>query len=69
MTAPKYRADIKGRVKETIADFECGVRGELANSNDFIFEVTDTGNYEDWKDYLTLPEMTAAFKRAQTATA
>jgi hypothetical protein len=70
MEQPKYRSDIAGRVKECIKDFECGVRGELNNpDNDFIFDVEDTSNYEDWKDFLTLNEMKAAFKRAQKVVA
>jgi hypothetical protein len=70
MTAPKYRSDIAGSVKESIADFECGVRGELSNAdNGFIFCVEDTSSYEEWQDYLTPAEMKAAFKRAQRVAA
>ena len=70
MSTPKYRADIVGNVKGCIADFECGIRGELSNAdNEFIFDVADTSNYEEWKDYLTLAEMKAAFKRAQAVPA
>lgn len=67
-TKPRYRADIAGNVKECIADFECGVRSELSNSDNFIFAVEDTGNFEQWKDFLTRAEMNAAFKRAQRST-
>jgi hypothetical protein len=65
-TQPKYRSDIAGNVKNCIADFEHGLRNELANSEEFIFLVEDSSNYEEWKDFLTLAEMRAAFKRAQT---
>ena len=64
-TQPQYRADIAGNVKASIEDFECGIRNEMAHSDDFIFAVTDSHNFEQWKDYLTLAEMTSAFKRAR----
>lgn len=64
-TAPKHRADVAGNIKASIADFEHGVRNELEHSGEFLFAVEDTHNYDEWKDYLTLAEMRAAFKRAQ----
>lgn len=70
MNTPIHRSDVVGKVRECIADFEAGVRNELQNSevDYFLFEVEDTGNYAQWKDYLTLAEMRAAFKRAQKYT-
>ena len=67
MTAPKYRADIKGMVKENIADFEMGVRNEFKYGENFVFTVEDTEAFQEYKDTLTMAEMKAAFKRAVEA--
>ncbi len=70
ITQPIHRSDVAGNVKKCIKEFEDGVRCELNNpDNDFAFEVEETGNYEQWKDYLTINEMRAAFKRAQKVSA
>lgn len=66
---PRYRADIVGNIKASIAEFEDSVRGELANPErmEFLLAVEDSQAYQDWKDYLTEAEMKAAFKGALAA--
>ena len=64
MTAPRYRSDIKGMVKEVIADFESACRNQIQRSDDFIFIVEDAPAYAEYRDTLTHAEMASAFKRA-----
>jgi hypothetical protein len=67
MSTPRYRADIKGQVAQFLDDFQASVAGEINNpeSMNFLLCVEDADAYEEFKDYLTDKEMTAAFKRAQ----
>ena len=69
MTTPRYRGDIKGMVKENIADCEQQMRSEIEHSDNFVFLPEDTHAWEEYKDTLTEAEMRAAFKRARRVTA
>ena len=66
-TAPKYRGDIAGQVRENVADCESAMRGELGSSLDFILTAEDTEAWQEYRDYLTEKEMRDAFKRASRA--
>lgn len=65
MTKPRYRDDIKGQVTALMADCQASMAGELAHSDDFIFQADDTQTWSEYADYLTSEEMRRCFVRAQ----
>lgn len=67
MTKPIYRDDIKGQVKQIMADCQAQMAGEIRNSSNFVFLPKDTEAYQEYAVYLTLPELQRCFKAAQAA--
>lgn len=61
--APIYRQDVKGSVREAIAEFEAVARNQIAHTDIFILAAEDLPAYDEYAVYLTPAEMKAAAAR------
>ena len=61
---PIYRDDIKGKVKETKQECAEQIANAIANSDEFIMMVEDTGAWWDYADTLTEKEIRECWRKA-----
>jgi hypothetical protein len=64
-TAPKYREEIRGRVRDMVDDCTLAMRNEIRSSDDFIFTAEDTSAWSEFADLLTLKELRHCFAKAR----
>ncbi len=66
MSAPKYRDEIRHRVKEVRAEFAAQLVHELRNSkepNSFLPTLRETYVHDKYKNFLTLTEMVHLYEK------
>ena len=65
---PIYRDDAKGNLRGIKEDCTQAFRAELARTDTFVFGFEDcTETFAEYAVYLTLAELRACYKKAQSA--
>ena len=65
---PKYRADVKGHLREVMEDCVALMRGEIREADCFLMTAEDCETAQrEYSQYLTQAELTRCFKMALKA--